>query len=608
VDDANAKAGLDYWKKRLKGAKMTKFVSHSRPYAPVSDVKTLTQTLDVRSVGEYGLTFSTVLKAAWAIALAEHAARSDVVFGEVVQGHHVPLPDKFDLFSMIGPTTNIVPVRVRFTDSNETPLDFMRRIHDRSNFNRPHEGMGALQLVQRCTSWRYWSRFSTVLHHRSLPPLDSSTTLNMGDTTFTHSTVEHGTHDIPDLLITTTMVGPDTVHFEMQFSESRVPTEMAEEALRVLTIAVGFLTSEDTIESPIVQSGPEITRSPAKIPIAGPPGLHENKDYQSLPHDERQALQAVISGIWTSVLDPKPLGVPDDQLHKANFYDLWGSVLPAHFFAERINAELMATPIKGLNKLQVTPMDVIENPTMAMQYDLIVRKMAEAGVSFGNIRRRTLNWGYTQSGADKRGSFVSEANGHGVASIREGSIAESTAGASWPTGHPSLRKTAINKLRGLQSSSSIGSKAGNLLRRHRDSKVSSSNESTSSQPQGIMIGAPVATELPQRAIELRNHQRMSGFVGASPNVATSNGFPTPPQNQQPFAHHVNNSHLASIPSFISSVTSKSDSDFDPVSPTTATPIHEVTKTTKKRRDSVDSVGSNDSDSSGSPLGQAWMAM
>ena len=563
ANTANSKDSAKFWRERLDGARMTQFVSHPKPYPPASDVKSLYQTIQIDPVAEYGLNFGTVLKAAWAIVLAQYAAESDVVFGEVTHGQNIPLPDHFDMSSMIAPTTNVIPVRVKFSDDQDSPLDFMRRVQEQRAAARPHEGMGILEMVQRCTDWPYWTRFSTVVHHRHQPPLDGATTLNMGDTTFTHSVIEPGMQDAPDLMVLTTMDGPQTVNFELRYSESRVSTKMAEDALRVLTIAVDMITSYDTIEKPMVQSAIEITRSPAQIPlpsaVIGPDAQH-SKSHQSLPHDERQALQSLISAVWADILDPRSLGVPEDQVHKANFFDLWGSVLPAQTFANRINAEFVKQPIKGLHKLHVTPAEIIQYPSMAGQYELIVKKMTDAGIIQGITRRKpVMSWAQTP--------------GDRSATPTEG---------KWDDRKGSVRKSALGKLRGLQHSGSVrdlGSKAGDWVRRHRSSK----KESVDAGPKGVSIGEPVPTELPPRAAELRNEHYENG--GRDSPIQNEGRSPTPLMFR------------SNTPGPLSPSPDPPELAVSPMSPPGPSP----------RRASGDSEDTEE-DGPVSPLGPAWLAI
>lgn len=488
---SNQSAGIDFWRQRLESAKMTHFVAHNKPYPPASDIKTVCKTIQIDSVAEFGLSFSTVLKAAWAITLAQYAACSDVIFGEVAQGPGISLPNHFDMTSMLASTTNIIPVRVNFSDSQYTPLDFMRLIQEDWEASRPHEALGVLELVQRCTNWSYWTRFSTVVHHRCLPPVDGTTTLNIGGTTFTHTVVESSMQDIPDILVISTVDGPQTVNLELKYSESRVPTPFAKDTLRLLAIAVGMITSYDTIKKPMIQSASEIMRSTAKIPLAMPPFTANTVDKQSsLPNDDRQVLQSLLSAIWTQLLNPKTLGVPDEKLHKANFFDLWGSVLPAHAFADEINAEFAKQPIKGINKLSVTPKEIIDHPSMAAQYDLIVGKMAKAGlISSQNSPMSPMSW------------KIQTASGNDWAEQR------------------SLRKAVVGKLKTIQPSGGgvreLGSKAGLWMRRRRSGK----HDSTSLK--GFEISEPIATALPPRAVQLQAQMGWSPTVASHRSVTPS---------------------------------------------------------------------------------------
>jgi non-ribosomal peptide synthetase component F len=510
---ANHNGGVDFWRATLEGAEMTQLVSYDQPYTPVSDVKTLRETIQIDPVSEFGLNFSTVLKAAWAITLAQYAACSDVVFGEVTQGPNIPLPDGFDMSSLLAPTTNIIPVRVKFRDEQDTPLDFMRPIQEQRAASRPHEALGILELVQRCTDWPYWTRFSTVVHHRRQAPVDGTTTLNMGDTTFTHAVIDSAMQDLPDMFVVSTMDGPTTVTLELKYSESRVPTSFAQDALRVLAIAVDMITNYDTIEKPMVQAASEISRSAAKIPLPKPPSNKtENQgSHQSLPHDERQILQSLISAVWSEVLNPKALGVPEGQLHKANFFDLWGSVLPAQAFADRINAEFSKQPIKGLHKLTVSAKDIIDHPSMAAQYELVVKMLTDAGILQSITRRKNgMSW-----------------NGNVAPASAAPSTHSSNEGDGWNDQKGSLRKSAVGKLKGVRHSGSVRglakAKAGDWVRRHRGGK-----DHDSLVMKGVDIGDPVPTELPPRAAELREQQKRQVQQGGPPTLIT--GYPTPNPN------------------------------------------------------------------------------
>lgn len=75
-------------------------------------------TADLQSaVRSAGLTLSTVVQAAWAIALSRAANESDVLFGVVVSGRP---PELTGMESIVGLFTNTLPVRVRVPASGST--------------------------------------------------------------------------------------------------------------------------------------------------------------------------------------------------------------------------------------------------------------------------------------------------------------------------------------------------------------------------------------------------------------------------------------------------------------------------------------------------------
>ncbi|CAI6090242.1 unnamed protein product [Clonostachys chloroleuca] len=588
----NSEASVAFWKDKLEGAQMTHFVAHEKPYPPAGDIMSVSQTIQVDPVSEFGLNFNTILKAAWAITLAQFSATSDVVFGEVTQGANIPLPDRFDMASLIAPTTNIIPVRIQFSVDQLTPLEFLRPIQEQRVTSRPHEGLGILELVQRCTDWPYWTNFSTVVHHRPQAPVDGSTTLNMGDTTFTHTISKAGMQDIPDILVVSTMDGPQTVTLEIKYSESRIPTDVAEDVLRVLLYAVESVTNYDTIETPMIQSSFDLLHSQAKIPMSTPwPLPRPDKSYQSLPNDDRKILQSLIFSVWTEVLNPQALGVPSDHVHRANFFDLWGSVLPAQAMAERLNDEFSKQPIKGLHRVYLYACDITENPTMSMQYDFIVKKLADEGIVSGIVKKKGhLSWGSISASAlsirhKSTGSMSSGPSSHASISAAPPPTPGPIPGPGSVPPSPAPYGPGKPTIRDAENTKSIRKTLGGKLRGLRQHKHKTSGGSIESHKSSLVISEPVAIELPPRAAEIAR--------GGSGAISTPSFVPPPHDLQPPPAgHHVPFSPAVPSPAFAREFPQEMA-----VSPMSAMP--------PKRR-SMDS-DNTDPTSPVSPLGPAWLA-
>jgi non-ribosomal peptide synthetase component F len=398
---ANYKDGMDYWNEQLQGAKMTQIVPCTKPYGPVTDVVTIRQSVKINPLN--GITFDTVLKAAWANVLATLSGTSDVLFGELVHAYSIALPDHVDVTSLVGPLANTIPVRVGFPVNHSTPMELMQFLHTQRGAGRSFEAAGFLELVQNCTTWSYWTRFSTVVSHRSQVPVDGSTTLNMGNTTFTYQFVEPVAKDAPDFFVCSVLDGPSKVDLSISYPDSRVPSSLAENAMQLLVSAVEMFTGYDTITQPLLPSAADIEQLEPQVPLIQPEPDDERLPMTPLlTAEQKAAARGVINAGWSEILNPIPLGVPQTHTHRANFYDLWGSLLTAYFFAEHLNRELPKLKVLGLEKTKITIEEIIEHPNMATQCDLIAKKMHDVGSLPTPASRRKANTGsgiWTSSGS-----------------------------------------------------------------------------------------------------------------------------------------------------------------------------------------------------------------
>ncbi|KAI1299540.1 peptide synthetase [Xylaria venustula] len=149
---------IPYWRDLLEGSSLTVL----RPDLPLTS-KTpaaITRTVDIAPRLK-DITIATLPTAAWALCLARRLSLRDVVFGEVVSGRNIDLPNAD---AVMGPTWQYVPVRVKF-EENWTGLDLLEHVQYQHIASAQHECMGLTEIVRDCTDWSEsvdW--FDSVVH------------------------------------------------------------------------------------------------------------------------------------------------------------------------------------------------------------------------------------------------------------------------------------------------------------------------------------------------------------------------------------------------------------------------------------------------------------
>ncbi|MFJ9343323.1 amino acid adenylation domain-containing protein [Streptomyces sp. NPDC101733] len=122
-----------------------------------------------------GVTLSTAVQAAWALVLARHTGRDDVVFGSTVSGRTPEVPG---IERMVGNFINTLPVRVRL-DPAEPLGALLARVQEEQAALLPHHHLG-LGHVQRLTGGGPLFDTTTVVKNT---PLDAGTLLGRAGAT-----------------------------------------------------------------------------------------------------------------------------------------------------------------------------------------------------------------------------------------------------------------------------------------------------------------------------------------------------------------------------------------------------------------------------------------
>ena len=382
---ANSHGAEEYWRALLEGGTMTQVVAHTQPYQVTSNIKTIRNPMiPLASLTTLGISFETVLKAAWAMVLANLSASSDVVFGELIDGRHVRLPGGHSVAGVMGPTVNAIPVRVQFPDTPLTPLNLLQYIHAQRMSGIQFENFGSLAIVEKCTPWPYWTRFSTLVQHQyedtAINPLEPKS-FHLGPASCKFTICESKAQDVPDLFVRSLVRPPGRVEISITFCSERVPEPFAEHALRMLCSTINLLTSVSIMQE-VIPCGYEYRNMVKRVPLppsaslAKIPECLDSNIMNALSNDQTTAVQTIIQDTWTSILNPRTLGVPDSQIHNAAFFDLWGSLIPASQMMQQLNRELPKVNLPGADaNLKVTMEEIVENPTMLKQFELIASKL-----------------------------------------------------------------------------------------------------------------------------------------------------------------------------------------------------------------------------------------
>ncbi|KAL1848678.1 NRPS protein [Diaporthe australafricana] len=567
-----------YWRGLLEGAQPTCVVRHPKPPKMSSGVRTLRETVPVSStsMGGLGIGFDTVLKAAWGMVLASISGTPDVVFGEIVEGCHSRLqhhlgPSSVNRGGVLGPTSTILPVRVRFAESPTSPLNLMKCIAEQRSSGVPYENLGMLDVIEKCTPWPYWTRLSTIVQHRTDPEsvfVDDGRTksFRLGAALCRVSVVESEMFDVADFVVKSVVVKKkvgagaasgaaggklpggtgwreeeEDLEVSVSFPEQSVPATLAQEVLSKVCGYVGMLTGFSMMQS-VVPTAAQYSTLTKQIPLSLPvfansptsatfgQGVQFSNPFGSggasgvnfaqlegkMSPEQTATIQSIIEDAWRSTLDPRTLGVPEEHVTSAAFYDLWGSLVPAaqlaDFLTETIPERLvgdLTTNVFGssLDGFRITMQEIVNHPTMLGQFELVVRK------AFGG------------EGRDRSGSFKSSSRTNSLPhSVRKSNSLTNVANA---TG--TVRKSSSNSNLGpghLNRAGTVSTYEPSKLGHSRTRSDSTTNTAVTSSSTGSPAAASSSIFPSHPAVHPPISQRAAPPVRRNHNRSDSNASST----------------------------------------------------------------------------------
>lgn len=373
VRSTYASGATEYWRTLLEGASITQVVS--QPSLPIanSSPKTLQQKIPIGSLQNFDIPFESILKGAWSIVLSNLSGTDDVVFGHMVEGRHLSLPNGQTISTVVGPKGNVIPVRTRIPDFPVSPLEYFKNIQSQYVASIPYENLQTADVIQNCTAWPSWTRFSTVVHHRRQSERYKFLNFTIGEATCTLDMIGLS-HEDSDIFVQSVMAGSKHVEVSVAFCEKKIQPSFAEEVLRMLCATISLLTNPDFVMDPMILKGLNDSYTTPRIPLPAPKRESSVLSMAlSVDPDHARAAHSVIAAAWDAVLGAQSLEVAD--IRSVPFYEIWGAHMPAAELARYYTQKVPRFP--GLEQKVYTTEEIIDHPTMMQQYELIIAKQQE---------------------------------------------------------------------------------------------------------------------------------------------------------------------------------------------------------------------------------------
>ncbi|KAL8920830.1 MAG: hypothetical protein Q9208_006002 [Pyrenodesmia sp. 3 TL-2023] len=393
---ANSLTAESYWRGLLHGASMTSILAHSKPpYAHIINTR-ISLTIPFTPVQPHGITVATLVKASWAVVLASLASTTDVVFGNAVTGRNLPLPG---IDHIVGDCNNAVLVRINLAHA-PTALSLLQQIQSQLVAAIPYETIGCRQLVERCTDWPRWTRYSTSVNHQNYTSAGMNE-FHLGEAKcrVSYKDLESDRRDIQIYSYPPTSNGK--LRLEMAFSNSALSAATVEKMLQRLGETVQRLSGDvdapiELLPSPIGCSIPlPIPSTPVPVPVtitttshSNPTTIHHPSSPSPLPQTSISIPSpfdptATVNKIWhrfeslfpshlatdptittTTTTTTTPQQPPLDA--HTPFYALGGDLVYAAQLSGWYAHEGIMFPIE----------EIIECPSKAEQIELLARRLA----------------------------------------------------------------------------------------------------------------------------------------------------------------------------------------------------------------------------------------
>lgn len=253
-----------------------------------------------------------------------------------------------------------------------------------------HEHVQWSDIVKKCTDWPAWKKFSTVVQHQNQGERDALSSFTIGNAACRLNCIESN-HQDTDVFVRSITSGPSHVNISLTFPEKKIHPFFAQEVLGMLCSTISLLTSAFIME-PISLKGLHENSTASRIPLPLP-----KRDIQfaapviSVSPEDASAVHTVISTGWDGILGA--LGLTDN-IRSVPFYEFTSSLVPAAELARYYTDSMPRLNLPGLVHATFSLEDILENPTMMKQYEMIISRQQapqlKRSQSFVHTVRRRL--------------------------------------------------------------------------------------------------------------------------------------------------------------------------------------------------------------------------
>ena len=355
VLEANTRESEEFWRTTLRGSTMTSVVQNWRP--SFKDVINDKVSLNFPFGDFYspGITVATLVKGAWAAVLAEMSMQKDVVFGYAVTGRNLPLRG---INRIVGDCNNAALARVRL-DLASTVLELLRQVQAQYLAAIAYESMGPRQMIEKCTDWPRWTRYSTSVNHQNYADAGlESFRVGEADCKVSYKDLEV---DRRDVQIYSWPQRHGEMKIEMAFCNRAIPCNIAQKMLEALGTKIQSFAAD--MDVPLILSSAPCYTIPLRLP-------ESNKSADVCVHPKARSFRfslvdpdSLVERVWGKFLacieDELLIGV--EVTADMPFYELAGDLVYATQLSAWYEEEGVDFAMESL----------IERPSKRGQLDLL---------------------------------------------------------------------------------------------------------------------------------------------------------------------------------------------------------------------------------------------